>query len=130
MCVTFCSIDRMIEDLEGELEDSAPGDHAGQLYRAQSDMTIMPKTITSRGINLAKKPPLIRQNRSIDPHKHPPLALTQTWLSKESGISLSMEDEVIYLIKRLKPSNKFHLCAHMHTHTHKYILWTRIMSLN
>lgn len=96
-----------ISDLEGELEDNInpAGDHTGQLYRAQSDMTMMGKVATARGgINMSNKPRLTRQNRSIDPHKHPPLAFTQTWLSKESGISLSMEDEVIL--------------GHTQTHTH------------
>lgn len=82
-----------ITDLEGELDDKAPDNHSGQLYRAQSDMTIMSR-MTSRGVNMGPKPKLTRQNHSINPDKNPPLAFTQTWLSKESGIGLSMEDEV------------------------------------
>ena len=99
MFVIFSPIGIKIADLEGELEDTAPMDHVGQLGRAQSDMTIMPKVFTSRGggLNLTNKPRLTRQNRSIDPNKNPPLALTQTWLSKESGISLSMEEEVSFI---------------------------------
>jgi len=81
-------------NLEGELEDKAPAeDHAGQLYRAQSDMTMMSR-VKSRGLTMATKPRLIRQD-PLDPQRPPPLAFTQTWLSKESGIGLSMEDEVI-----------------------------------
>ena len=96
----FSSIDRKITDLEGELEDTAPMDHVGQLGRAQSDIAMMSKVTTARGggLNLTNKPKLTRQNRSIDPNKNPPLALTQTWLSKESGISLSMEEEVTFYL--------------------------------
>ena len=83
-------------ELEGELEETKdklytnPQDH-GKLYRAQSDMTMLSRGVTTK---MTIKPRLTRQNRSIDPGKNPPLAFMQTWQSKESGISVSMEDEV------------------------------------
>jgi len=90
--------DKKIMELEGELEETKeladkytnPQDH-GKLYRAQSDMTMLSRGVPTK---VTIKPRLIRQNRSIDPGKNPPLAFMQTWQSKESGISVSMEDEV------------------------------------
>ena len=112
----FCTADLKISDLEGELEDNInpPGDHSGQLYRAQSDMSMMCKAKTyGKYLNVPNQSKLAQQNCYIDPHRNLPLTFTQTWLSKESGISLSMEDEVV-----IKVYACMHACMHTRTHTH------------
>jgi len=89
-------IDKKIMELEGELEETKEladklYTNPQDLYRAQSDMTMLSRGVTTK---MTIKPRLRAQNRSIDPGKSPP-AFMETWQSNESGINVSMENEVI-----------------------------------